>query len=232
MISLLCPTRGRPQQALDLYNSFINTQKFKNELLFCLQEEDPLLEEYIKVFKYNEIMSYFIMKSMPTTYIWNQLAKIAKGDLLMLIGDDVVIKTNHWDQIINESIKKYDDHIFVITVDDGRDNQTVPMRCPHPIVHKKWIDTLGFFVPPFFSHRFIDSYIRQLAIKLGRFIELKSIVFEHKKFLYIHDQTGKRSRTWIKEDQYIYENVASRYFIKDLEVLMKACNKSQIKKET
>lgn len=230
MISLLCPTRGRPQQALDLYKSFLNTQKNKNEILFCLQEEDPLLEEYITVFKKNEIKSYFIINSMPTTYIWNKLAKISKGDLLMLIGDDVIIKTNHWDLIVEECTKNFNDRIFVMTVDDGRENQTVPMRCPHPIVHKRWVETLGFFVPPFFSHRYIDAYLRELAIKLDRFIELKDVMFEHRKFMYIHDQTGKRSRKWINEDKFIYENVASRYFQKDLELLSQACNKRPIKK--
>ena len=51
MISFLCPTRGRPKQAINLYKSFINTQKNKNELLFCIQKEDRLYEEYKNVFK-------------------------------------------------------------------------------------------------------------------------------------------------------------------------------------
>ena len=49
MISFLCPTRGRPKQAINLYKSFINTQKNKNELLFCIQKEDRLYEEYKNV---------------------------------------------------------------------------------------------------------------------------------------------------------------------------------------
>ena len=34
MISLLCPSRGRPKAAIDLYKSFIDTQKFKLKVIF------------------------------------------------------------------------------------------------------------------------------------------------------------------------------------------------------
>ena len=51
MISFLCPTRGRPQQAINLYKSFLNTQSNNNELLFCIQKEDRQYEEYINIFK-------------------------------------------------------------------------------------------------------------------------------------------------------------------------------------
>ena len=89
MISLLCPTRGRPKQALNLYKSFINTQSDINELHFCIQREDSFFNEYVNLFKLNGIEKYFISESMPTSYLWNQMAFAAKGDLLTLIGDDV-----------------------------------------------------------------------------------------------------------------------------------------------
>ena len=111
MISFLCPTRGRPKQAIDLYKSFINTQSNKNELLFCIQKEDILYQEYINVFKINGISKYFTSESMPTSYLWNQMAFSAKGDLLTLIGDDVEILTKGWDEKIEAEAKKYKDNI-------------------------------------------------------------------------------------------------------------------------
>ena len=151
MISLLCPTRGRPKQALNLYKSFINTQSDINELHFCIQREDSFFDEYVNLFKINGIEKYFVSESMPTSYLWNQMAFATKGDLLTLIGDDVEILTKGWDKIIENEASKYADKIFVITVDDGRTDkpQGKFMRCPHPTVHKKWVETLGYFVPPF-----------------------------------------------------------------------------------
>ena len=39
MISLLCPTRGRPNQAERLIKSFFNTQKNQNQILFYVADE-------------------------------------------------------------------------------------------------------------------------------------------------------------------------------------------------
>lgn len=221
MISLLCPTRGRPKQALNLYKSFIKTQANNNELNFCIQKDDSLFDEYLSLFKLNGIEKYFVSESMPTSYLWNQMAFIAKGDLLTLIGDDVEIVTRGWDNIIENKASKYSDKMFVITVDDGRKDKAQGkfMRCPHPTVHKEWVRTLGYFVPPFFMHRYLDKYTQNLAIKINRFIEIKEVVFNHLKFNYSKDATGQRSRSWINYDQYMYEKVSGRYFEKDLALL-------------
>ena len=224
MISLLCPTRGRPQQAIKLYESFINTQKNNNELLFCIQKEDLLFNKYVDLFKSHKIINYFISESMPTSYLWNQMAFRAKGELLTLVGDDVIIETKNWDKKIEDEANKFKDNIFVITVDDGRENkpnQKKTMRCPHPTVHKDWVKTLGYFVPPFFMHRYLDKYTADLAININRYIEIKDVTFNHLKFNYLNDSTGKRSRNWINYDKYIYEKVCKKYFLKDLEHLKK-----------
>lgn len=223
MISLLCPTRGRPAQAINLYKSFIQTQKSENELIFCIQKEDPLFKDYQNEFKKNGISNYLFSESMPTSYLWNQMAFGAKGELLTLIGDDVEILTPGWDNIIEEAGKRFSDNLYVITVDDGRTDkiQGEHMRCPHPTIHKKWIETLGYFVPPFFMHRYLDRYTQELAIEVKRFIEIKEVTFNHLKFNYLNDETGKRSRNWINYDKYIYENVSKKYFEKDLDILKK-----------
>ena len=158
---------------------------------------------------------------MPTSYLWNQMAFSAEGDLLTLIGDDVEILTKGWDIKIEAAAKKFNDNIYVITVDDGRTDKQQGrfMRCPHPTIHKKWIEVLGYFVPPFFMHRYLDKYTQDLAIQINRFIEIKDVVFNHLKFNFSNDETGKRSRKWINYDKYIYEKVSGKYFAKDLEIL-------------
>ena len=206
-----------------MYKSFISTQSNNNELLFCIQKEDRLYEEYINIFKINGISKYFTSESMPTSYLWNQMAFNAKGDLLTLIGDDVEILTKGWDKRIEAEAKKFSDNIYVITVDDGRKDKQQGnfMRCPHPTIHKKWIELLGYFVPPFFMHRYLDKYTQDLAIQINRYIEIKDVTFNHLKFDFSGDGTGKRSRNWINYDKYIYEKVSGKYFIKDLEILKK-----------
>ena len=221
MISLLCPSRSRPEQALTLLKSFQNTQDNQNEIIFCLQNGDPKIEEYISIFNKINFTDYLILDPMPTSYLWNQLSFIAKGDLFTLIGDDVEIITKSWDTIIENAAKVHQDKIFVITVNDGRKDrpQGQNMRCPHPTVHREWAKTLGYFVPPFYMHRYLDAYTQKLALELKRFIELPQITFEHKKFNFISDDTGQRSRRWLNYDKFVHENISPRYFQKDLDLL-------------
>ena len=97
-VSLLCPTRGRPERALSCLNSILSTQQNNNEILFCLQEDDPALSKYSSEIKSRSIIS----KPRSTSYYWNLLAEKSTGDLLVLMGDDVIIKTPNWDVEFNK----------------------------------------------------------------------------------------------------------------------------------
>ncbi len=224
MISLLCPTRGRPNQAERLIKSFLNTQKYQNQILFYVADDDECKEQYYELFNKYKI-GFYRGPQMSTSFIWNFLAHQATGEMVTLIGDDVEIKTKNWDQIFIEANDIYKDKIYVLTVDDGRQDSFAQndgrMRCDHPTVNKRWIQTLKYFVPPFFMHRYLDAYTRRLAIQIDRFIEIKEVVFEHLKFETISDKTGKLSRSWFDHDKHIYETLAKRYYDVDLELLKK-----------
>ncbi len=222
MISLLCPTRGRPSQAERLLKSFLNTQKNENQILFYVANDDEYKEQYYELFNKYKI-GFYKGPPMSTSFIWNYLAHEATGEMLTLIGDDVEIKTKNWDELFAHANNMYKDKIYVLTVDDGRRDRFAQndgrMRCDHPTVNKKWVHTLKYLVPPFFMHRYLDAYIRSLAIQLDRFIEIKDVVFEHLKFETISDKTGKLSRSWIDHDKHINDTLAKRYYDVDLNLL-------------
>ncbi len=224
MISLLCPTRGRPNQAERLIKSFFSTQKNQNQILFYVADDDECKEQYYELFNKYKI-GFYRGPPMSTSFIWNFLAHQATGEMVTLIGDDVEIKTKNWDEILIEANNIHEDKIYVLTVDDGRKDRFAQndgrMRCDHPTVNKKWIQTLKYFVPPFFMHRYLDAYTRNLAIEINRFIEIKEVVFEHLKLETISDKTGKLSRSWFDHDKHIYETLAKRYYNVDLELLKK-----------
>jgi hypothetical protein len=48
MISICCPSRGRPELAMRMINTVYNTvsDKSKIEFLFYLNDDDPTLEQY------------------------------------------------------------------------------------------------------------------------------------------------------------------------------------------
>ena len=41
-------------------------------------------------------------------------------DVVMLMGDDVQVKTKHWDTLIVDEINKYKDKILMVVPSDGR----------------------------------------------------------------------------------------------------------------
>jgi hypothetical protein len=224
MISLLLPTRGRPHMMRDLVAAYRNNSdnKGQNELLIYLQNDDVKLVEYVNLFKelnLKQEKDFFIADPYPTGHMWNILADKAKGDLLCLMGDDVVIETPGWDTKIEEAAKKYEDNIFVITQNDGRSNRN-DLGCPHPVVHKRWKEILGFFMPPMFMHRYLDTYTMRLAKELGRYIQLPDVMFAHHKGSVKQDSTGMLSRTWLPLDKYNFD-ISQRYFQHDLELLRK-----------
>ena len=224
MISILCPTRSRVPQAKLLLQSMRDTQVNKNELLFYIQDDDPDKEKYVNMFKEVNHTGYIIEPWQPTSYLWNRLSDIAKGDLLCLMGDDVVFENDSWDVKIEEAASKYPDGIFVITTKDGRKEDEKNLGAPHPIVHKKWKETLGFFLPPQFMHRYLDTYTKRLAQTVGRYIQLWDVRFKHQKGLTMKDPTGKKSREWLTYDKYSYEHT-KRWFETDVELLKKVINK-------
>ena len=97
MISFCCPSRGRPELAKRLVDTATSTQQGKTEFLFYLNNDDPTLEQYKDLL--NE-KHYTIGPNQSTCYSWNLMAKKAKHDIVMLMGDDVQIQTQEWDSII------------------------------------------------------------------------------------------------------------------------------------
>jgi hypothetical protein len=202
----------------------LDTQVNNNELLFYIQEDDPQKDDYIKMFKEMNHTGYIVEPWQPTSYLWNRLSDIAKGELLCLMGDDVVFETKGWDKRIEEEASKYSDGIYVITTLDGRKEDDKNLGCPHPVVNKKWKETLGFFLPPQFMHRYLDTYTKRLAQSIDRYIQIWDVRFRHQKSLTSKDPTGTKSREWLTYDKYSYEHT-KRWFEADLELLKRTIKK-------
>lgn len=220
MISLLCPTRSRVSQAKVLLESIRKTEKNKNQVLFYIQDDDPQKQKYVEMFNEMGHKDYIIEPWQPTGYMWNRLSDIAKGELLCLMGDDVVMETPGWDEKIEEAAKQYPDGIYVITTKDGRKEDDKNLGCPHPVVNRKWKETLGYFVPPQFMHRYLDTFTKKMAQAVGRYIQLWDVRFDHQKEKHNKDETGKKSREWLTFDKYAWEH-SQRWFQTDIELLKK-----------
>tara|TARA_Y100000590_G_scaffold176661_1_gene201863 strand:+ start:1137 stop:1856 length:720 start_codon:yes stop_codon:yes gene_type:complete len=228
MISFSCPSRGRPKLAKRLVDTALKFAKHDVEILFYLNDDDPTIEEYKELLdeKY-----YTIGPNQSTCYSWNLLASQASYDIVMLMGDDVQIQTQDWDQLIVEQFDKYEDKILMVVPSDGRRKGTrdlgnevklwedKPLPAAHFAVHKNWINTLGYLAPPYFWHFFVDSYTQKVARKLNRCLYLPTVLFKAKKMF---DETGEQVRTNLNignRDKFTWSKVKDRHLQADVNLL-------------
>lgn len=217
MISVLCPSRSRPELAKRMVDSVLKEPGCEIEIILYLNEDDPLLSEYIENIKTAKII---IGPDQSTSYSWNLMAEQAAYDILMLIGDDTMIETENWGIIVTSEFDKVDDKILMVAPKAGTLGRG---KCPHFFLHKNWVKALGYFLPPHFYHHYVDLWIRDIAMSLGRYVHLENFVMPIIKN--VNDEVINRySRSWLKEkDTYLWEKT-SRYKEADIQELKKFIN--------
>ena len=255
MITVLVPSRGRPELARRLRDTWNRTKRMpKTKIRFYLNDDDPHLNHYKQLINREE---YVIGPDQATCFSWNMLAHhaISRGDqYCMLVGDDAQFETEGWDQrIVNffENYEKKDKILYVcprdttgkeqekwrrfaLKVNGNADVETFgdqpikitkfPARvgCAHFVLHRNWIQTLGYFLPPQFWHWCIDSWLTKLAIRLGRCYVLPDVTIKSKKLT--NDDTGQRLRTRFninERDKYTWTVTKQRYMLSDQQALQK-----------
>jgi len=238
MISFCCPSRGRPRLARQLIQTATETQKGDTEFLFYLNDDDPTLEEYRDTI---DEKHYTVGPNQSTCLSWNLMSEKASHDIVMLMGDDVQVRTRNWDQLIVDEFNKYEDKILMVIPNDGRSNKLArtrhlnqeryfnskqpiliedePFGAPHFALHKNWINTVDYLAPPFFWHWYVDTWTQTVARKLNRCLFLPRVEFKAKK---ISDDTGRAIRenlNIIGKDNHTWSKVNDRHLMADVNVL-------------
>tara|TARA_B000000557_G_scaffold247849_1_gene232014 strand:+ start:24 stop:746 length:723 start_codon:yes stop_codon:yes gene_type:complete len=233
MISISCPSRGRPQLAKRMIDTAYNTAADDIEFLIYLNNDDPALEEYKDTI---DKKHYTVGPNRSTCYSWNLMAEKARYDYVFLAGDDIQFKTENWDTKMVDGFTNYPDKILMAIPYDGKDKNKpknllnakeptligdVPFSSPHFLVHKNWINTLGYFVPPFFWHWYVDTYTQKVSRKLNRCLYLPDVTIKAKK---VFDDTGKQVRKHLDinfRDDYVWSKIRERHLNADVDALKK-----------
>lgn len=222
MISILCPTRGRPLQCQRMIDSAVKTSVTPPEIYLAFTEEN-----------YGDNYTHKSeMPDYPTCHKWNKLAGKAMKDpeakLFMLGADDMIFFTEGWDKALIDHYNALENKIHVYHLRDSRDENGTP----HPIVTREYIEVMGYFLPPIFLHWYVDSWTVEMAKANNCFTHMKD-------FLLIHDkpsdhgesdETHKRirDRGWHERDKYVndscqeilaYEKKRLQSFMLDSEVV-------------
>ena len=177
-ISVLMPTRGRPDLLQQAINSFYLTRVYpETELVLRIDTDDRDTNTYlstivdecdIKIVNGSRYNGY---ASSPQFY--RELIAASTGTLLMPANDDMIFRTSGWDLMIIEAFQLWPDLIGSVSPNALLN----PDANPWGTVSRKWTDCIGGFAPQ--ELMWTDAFVRDVSRALGRYQFLEHIIIEH-----------------------------------------------------
>lgn len=142
------------------------------EFVVYIDVDDEKQGDYPK----RDNIKYIVGERILLSEMWNVCYRnVENPELLMHAGDDLIFQTKAWDTMVHLAFSYFGDKILFVHGDDGHWGSRFGT---HGIIHKNWVDVVGYFVPPYFSSDFNDTWLNDVANSLGRRIYLP-FVTEH-----------------------------------------------------
>ena len=178
--SLLLPTRGRPNLVDRLFQSIIDTARSieRLEIILCLDDDD--LESQNISSEALSIRKVVLPRGSTMGSLNRCCFEASSGRYVVLMNDDVIIRTKHWDRKISEAFSVYQDDIALIHINDLLFRESL---CTFPILSRKACLEIGICPVEYRKYR-IDDHIHdtyQMLAYLGhrRILYLADVTFEH-----------------------------------------------------
>jgi len=183
-ISIIVPTRKRPDGLMQLLRSLKQTASVigRLEIVLVIDEDDESYEGL--TFPDMEIKQVTAKPGIPMGVL-NMLGyKASSGDYIMLLNDDVVVMTKHWDDRVLEVFHSFADQIVLVHTDDGIFGDKL---CTFPFVSRQFCLLIGGICPVNYDRYRIDDHIYNIFNLLSvlghdRIVYLPDVLFEHHNF--------------------------------------------------
>lgn len=203
-IGLMLPTRGRPALLERYAKSVVQTANDPSriEIHTYIDQDDPALEEYMSTIErlsaelgpLGLTFAGGVGDPVGVPGAMNELGRMSETDLLIMSNDDQLYTTFGWDERLDREAEKFPDGIFLFWFSDGLESDR---WCCFPIVSRRWIKCLDYYAPTMFEHFFVDTWLWDIALRIGRAHYLPDIKVEHIAAwagLAPEDDTSRRTR--------------------------------------
>ena len=186
-ISLLLPTLGRPVLARNFLQTVVEqTENLDDvEVILYVNDDDPtsqnLDDERINLTR--------IIGPPATMGTYNtSCLEHSQGRVLVLVNDDILIRTRSWDRILLELDAEFEDGIYLAYGNDLFKKEKVST---FPILSRRTCEILITPYPKQYRGGLIDYHLFDIFMRLqklghDRIRYLAGVIFEH-----IHYRTGK-----------------------------------------
>lgn len=178
-MTILVPSRGRPQNIMRLMNAWSMTTTRDTRLLVLVDNDDPKLDEYLAIPNID-------MQVGPRLRIGGTLNAVApieatKCFAIGFLGDDHLPRTKGWDNRFLNTLEEA--KVGVTWGNDLYHGANLPTAVA---MTSNIVNTLGYFVMPGGIHLFLDNFWLAIGRGLDSAHYLDDVIIEH-----IHPFFGK-----------------------------------------
>lgn len=180
---MICPTRGRPQNARDLYTSWMATATGSSQLLFVVDEDDPQLGTYQSQMAW--MLNAHLLVGPRLRMVGSLNAAATSQGVLHkyvgFMGDDHRPRTLDWDNRLMGALAQSPTSIVY-----GNDLLQGEKMATAVVMTSDIVATLGYMVPPSLTHLCADLVWVEWGKALDTLTYLDNVVLEH-----MHPANGK-----------------------------------------
>ena len=172
-ILTICPSRGRPDIAKRMFDSFKSTSTLSS-IKICLDFDDPKLVEYTSLIPLPHVV---IQDRMTTTQIINKAFRDNPDwEFYHVTNDDMFYQTPGWDETFISNADRVGPGIFY-----GNDTMRKHGElCVAPVISGSIIRALGWAQMPTLTHLYGDNVWMEIGKRLGILYYHHEIIIEHR----------------------------------------------------
>ena len=182
-ITLISPTRCRPSTFADALGSALNMARDPKslEVLVRLDYDDQRLHEYLS--RVPMLCPWARLVIGPRLTVGaaaplNDLVQSARGDAIVCFSDDNKFLTPRWDDEVRRVLENNPKKLIFFPKDNYLDEK----QATNFIVRRKWVEIMGFLLPPQFNHLYADTWVEDVAKKADVLHYMPEIIIQHEKF--------------------------------------------------
>lgn len=177
MISILHPSRSRPEKAKQTAFKWLTNAGCDVEYILSLDDDDAHFYRSMEEWGYGVVIN----KNRSAIDAINNAAKVSTGNIIIQIADDFDCPPMWGRQILDATQGKED---WILKTPDGIQKWIITL----PIMDRAYFNRFGYIYFPDYLHMFCDTELSCVADLTGRKIEA-NIPFVHN-----HYSTGKAEK--------------------------------------
>jgi len=199
LFSLIVPTRHRTEKLRRFLLSLAATSADNDRIEVVLVVDADDAESRAFRFDPVPLRRVIVEPGLPMGALNQAGYEASAGAYIMLLNDDVIVRTRQWDKKISACLKRYPDGIVLIHVNDTLFQEGM---CTFPLVSRTYCDLAGGICPTDYLRYRIDDHVEQVFNLLGvlgenRIAYLPDVIFEHDKFI----ETGAGQRKYYLDER-------------------------------